>query len=358
MRKITLLCICGVLWASVLACRPLARQVVGFLQTATFTPSVTPSATPTFTPSQTPTFTPSHTPTATATPTATLTPSVTPSPTEAGTPTPTPVWQKADPSQLRLPPADFTNNPHLWFIPAIAAGNSSPASAYRFGMTFTFGALRPHHGIDLANPAGTPVIAMGAGTVLYAGSDLETLWGPYNDFYGNLVVVQAQQTWLGQPVYYLFGHLQDVLVTSGQVVAQGETVATVGSTGIAPAPHLHVEVRVGGNPNDYNAVRNPELWINPGGYAILAGRVLDARGRFVPGNTVLLQCQDAVTRAVDTYWEYSTPPDDELVENFVVGGIPAGYCDLSTEINGELIVEKDVFVKGGTVSTVILQAKP
>src|SRR5690606_40465775 len=47
-----------------------------------------------------------------------------------------------------------------------------PARTYPYGST-NYGGLATHHGIDIQNPQGTPVLAVGSGTVYYAGPDDE-----------------------------------------------------------------------------------------------------------------------------------------------------------------------------------------
>jgi murein DD-endopeptidase MepM/ murein hydrolase activator NlpD len=91
---------------------------------------------------------------------------------------------------------------------------------------------RLHEGIDITAPTGTPIWAAAAGTVIHAG----WLGG-----YGNLVVVDH-----GDGLATAYAHASVILVALGQEVAQGETVALVGSTGNSSGPHLHFEVRVNG----------------------------------------------------------------------------------------------------------------
>jgi murein DD-endopeptidase MepM/ murein hydrolase activator NlpD len=91
---------------------------------------------------------------------------------------------------------------------------------------------RLHEGIDITASTGTPIWAAAAGTVIHAG----WLGG-----YGNLVVVDH-----GDGLATAYAHASSILVSVGQSVAQGETIALVGSTGDSSGPHLHFEVRVNG----------------------------------------------------------------------------------------------------------------
>jgi murein DD-endopeptidase MepM/ murein hydrolase activator NlpD len=95
---------------------------------------------------------------------------------------------------------------------------------------------RLHEGVDIAAPSGTPIWAAAAGTVIYAG----WLGG-----YGNLVVVDH-----GNGLATAYAHASALLMSVGQSVGQGETVALVGSTGNSSGPHLHFEVRVNGSAVD------------------------------------------------------------------------------------------------------------
>ena len=98
-----------------------------------------------------------------------------------------------------------------------------------------------HHGIDIAGVLDNPVYAVDAGVIVYAG------WN--NNGYGNLIIVDHGNDW--QSVY---GHLDRILVSCAQSVAQGEEIALLGTTGNSSGPHLHFELRKGGatvNPWDF-----------------------------------------------------------------------------------------------------------
>ncbi len=96
-------------------------------------------------------------------------------------------------------------------------------------------------GINIAAPAGTPVVAADAGVVAYAGNELRG--------YGNLVLVKHANGWMTA-----YAHNSTVLVTRGQTVKRGQTIARVGATGAVGEPQLHFEIRRGTralDPSDY-----------------------------------------------------------------------------------------------------------
>ncbi len=99
---------------------------------------------------------------------------------------------------------------------------------------------RFHYGIDLANRTGTDVFAADGGVVTRVG-----MAGSY----GNLIIIDHQN---GTSTRY--AHLSAYNVKVGDVVAQGQSIGKIGSTGRSTGPHLHFEVRVGGvakNPLDF-----------------------------------------------------------------------------------------------------------
>lgn len=94
------------------------------------------------------------------------------------------------------------------------------------------GGLRLHSGIDLAAPSGTAVIATSDGIVSLA----KWLGG-----YGLLVALDH-----GRGLQTRYGHLSRMNVAGGQFVRKGDVIGFVGSTGRSTGPHLHYEVRMGG----------------------------------------------------------------------------------------------------------------
>lgn len=93
-----------------------------------------------------------------------------------------------------------------------------------------------HPGIDVAVPEGTHVRAAGAGTVVETGED---------EVYGRFVRIRHRDGY-----ETMYGHASQVLVERGAEVAQDQTIALSGNTGLSTAPHLHFEVRKDGAPVD------------------------------------------------------------------------------------------------------------
>jgi lipoprotein NlpD len=112
---------------------------------------------------------------------------------------------------------DGTRPALIWPV----AGNVSSGFGQR-GASF-------HDGVDILAPEGTPIRAMENGEVVYS----DQLRG-----YGNIIVIRH-----AGGIVSVYAHNRTNRVAEGRTVAQGDTIAEVGSTGRASAPHLHFEIR-------------------------------------------------------------------------------------------------------------------
>ncbi len=120
---------------------------------------------------------------------------------------------------------------------------------------------RPHLGGDDAAPRGTPVSALGDGTVHYAG---------FKGSNGKLIILRHPN---GYTTYY--GHLSRIApgIRRGASVRQGDVIGRVGATGMSTGPHLDFRIRRDGK------FVNP-LTVNlPRGGSVPPDRMADFRGR-------------------------------------------------------------------------------
>lgn len=121
--------------------------------------------------------------------------------------------------------------------PIVSGWLSSPFGA----RSDPFTGKRAHHGgIDFAGRRGSEIVAVAAGVVSFSGSR----YG-----YGNLVEINH-----GNGLSTRYGHNQENLVKVGDTVKKGDSVALMGDTGRATAPHVHFEVLQNGraiNPSRY-----------------------------------------------------------------------------------------------------------
>ena len=102
------------------------------------------------------------------------------------------------------------------------------------------GTRRPHPGVDISAPFGSPVVVTAGGRVVQAGRE---------SGYGRLVEVEH-----GNGFRTRYAHLSRIEVRRGQRVERGQTLGEVGRSGLATGPNLHYEILLEGrpvNPWDY-----------------------------------------------------------------------------------------------------------
>lgn len=95
-----------------------------------------------------------------------------------------------------------------------------------------------HHGTDYRGKPGTPVLAAGPGTVIFAGR---------RGGYGNVVFVDH-----GNGVITRYAHMRRIETKLNASVTAGDRIGQIGSTGRSTGPHLHFEVRLEGRSVDPN----------------------------------------------------------------------------------------------------------
>lgn len=106
------------------------------------------------------------------------------------------------------------------------------------------GCWKPHTGIDLAAPYGTPVMAADSGQVIWTGWDWSGLGWAVKINHGYYIAT-------------IYGHLDHFIVKVGQNVKKGQVIGYEGSTGASTGPHVHFMVLV------YN------IWVDPTTYVQL-----------------------------------------------------------------------------------------
>ena len=145
-----------------------------------------------------------------------------------------------------FPGADFSPTERAFFL---NSGFRFPLRSYRLTSDYGVrespitGNIIMHHGIDLAAPQGTEVLAVADGIVTEIGFD---------SVYGNFIIISHGERWTS-----LYGHLQKIETTLRSAVKSGNLIGRVGSTGQSTGPHLHFELRQDGRAlNPGNHLRN------------------------------------------------------------------------------------------------------
>jgi murein DD-endopeptidase MepM/ murein hydrolase activator NlpD len=225
---------------------------------------------------------------------------------------------------------------HFYFARPIGADQVNwPIADYRYGGTFLDKTIT-HTGVDIPAKAGTPVLAAGPGTVVWAG------WGLFGgtpgnvqDPYGIAVAIRHDFGYQGQPLFTVYAHMSKVIVAPGEWVDTGTQLGNVGSTGATTGPHLHFEVRLG--ENSYYFTRNPELWVAPPqGWGVLAGRIMRNDGKPMTSTVVAIDALSVKREwLVNTYGPGPANPDTYYNENMVISDLPAGDYRVQVIVEGQ-----------------------
>jgi len=164
-------------------------------------------------------------------------PAVPVEPTAPTAPTASPPPSPAPEAAPAVPPAPVAR-------PEPAIAPELPRSIVPGRVTSTYGP-RPaqpagapvfHGGTDIAAPTGTAISAPGAGTVIHAAMGYRG-----SERWGNTVEIDHGNGWST-----VYAHLDAIGVAPGQSVAPGQQIGTVGTTGAATGPHVHVELHLNG----------------------------------------------------------------------------------------------------------------
>lgn len=266
-----------------------------------------------------------------------------------------------------IPPLsrDPLGRDHFWLVrPVDSNANNEVLAAYPYGSDGTGpDPLRIHHGIDMPNPVGEEVRAAGSGTVLFAadGRLRETSIFQNSPSYGNVVLIEHDFGYNGQPIYTLYAHLLTATVFAGDVVEAGQVIGLIGNTGRVTGPHVHFQVHLGDN--RYGDTVNPALWIVPYvGTGVIAGRVVDANGEFLDDVRVTIRNRaTGLNHPVypmtyvfaDTVDDVNSDPVWQ--ENFAVTDIPVGRYDVIAMIDGLQVVRQVDVIEG---TTAFVELKP
>ncbi len=113
-------------------------------------------------------------------------------------------------------------------IPSFWPAEGRVASAYGYRLSPISRRREFHHGVDIANSPGTPIVSTADGVVRHTG------WATG---YGLTVLVDH-----GFGYSTLYAHLSEIMVEEKQKVKRGERIASMGSTGTSTGPHVHYEV--------------------------------------------------------------------------------------------------------------------
>lgn len=128
-----------------------------------------------------------------------------------------------------------SRNGEVWALLTDPTESGTLTSRFGYRRHPLTGLSRPHRGIDLAAPRGTPVVAAADGVLLSQG---------YRGTYGNLSRIKH-----GRDVVTAYAHLDgfQLGLVPGMRVRKGQVIGYVGTSGQSSGPHLHYEVILHGH---------------------------------------------------------------------------------------------------------------
>lgn len=121
-----------------------------------------------------------------------------------------------------------------WPITLVSSGGTGRLTQ-RYGEVSNLYRGRPHNGMDIGAPIGTPVYAAADGVVMAADNNDRSSWQKYQ--YGKYVLVRHPDN-----LASLYGHLSRYIVYPGQNITRGQLIGYSGNTGYSTGPHLHFGV--------------------------------------------------------------------------------------------------------------------
>lgn len=136
--------------------------------------------------------------------------------------------------------SNISSNGALSAVSVWPAPQGKAGSGYGWRTHPIYGTRKFHKGTDIPAPAGSPVLASGAGTVIKSY---------YSSSYGNYIVIDH-----GGGVMTGYAHMTRRIASVGDKVSAGQQIGTVGTTGNSTGNHLHFEVYINGstvNPMNY-----------------------------------------------------------------------------------------------------------
>lgn len=145
-------------------------------------------------------------------------------------------------SLAEIDAAITTHHERLSRTPSIWPVRGHVLSGFGYRRDPFTGMQEMHYGLDIAAPAGTPIVAPADGRVVSSG---------WQTGMGRCIEIDH-----GFGIRTHFGHCRSLNVSAGAKVRRGQIIATVGSSGRATGTHLHYGVQVNGT------------WVNPGNYLL------------------------------------------------------------------------------------------